>query len=47
MLNLIIKDGLKAIDDCVVKIRESIKYVKGSESRKLFFQQCVRHAVKP
>jgi len=46
-LNLIVKDGLKAIDDCVVKIRESVKYVKGSESRKLFFQQCVRRTSPP
>jgi len=37
-LNLIVKDGLKAVDDCVVKIRKTIKYVKGSENRKLFFQ---------
>ena len=29
-LNLIGKDGLKEIDDCIVKIIESVKYVKGS-----------------
>ena len=46
-LNLIVKDGLKPNDDCVVKIGESVKYVKGSESRKLFFQQCVRRTSPP
>jgi len=27
-LNLVVKDGLKTIDNCVVKVRESVKYVK-------------------
>ena len=44
-LNLIVKDGLKAIDNCIVKIRESVTYVKGSESRKLLFHRCVRRVV--
>ncbi|KAB2602866.1 hypothetical protein D8674_003871 [Pyrus ussuriensis x Pyrus communis] len=35
-------NGLKEIDSSVVKIRECIKYVKGSEARKLKFQECVR-----
>lgn len=29
VLNLIVRDGLKELDSCVVKIRESIKYIKG------------------
>ncbi|CAN6722759.1 unnamed protein product [Malus baccata var. baccata] len=42
ILNLIVQDGLKEIDSSVVKIRECIKYIKGSEAKKLKFQECVR-----
>ncbi|KAB2611168.1 hypothetical protein D8674_019200 [Pyrus ussuriensis x Pyrus communis] len=42
VLNLIVQDGLKEIDSSVVKIRECIKYIKGSEARKLKFCECVR-----
>nr|XP_028957518.1 zinc finger BED domain-containing protein RICESLEEPER 2-like [Malus domestica] len=38
----LVQDGLKEIDSSVVKIRECIKYVKGSEARKLKFQECVK-----
>nr|XP_023886061.1 zinc finger BED domain-containing protein RICESLEEPER 2-like [Quercus suber] len=34
ILNLIIQDGLKEIDIAIQKIRESVKYVKGSQVRK-------------
>ena len=44
-LNLIVKDGLKAFDDCIVKIRKSVKYVKRSESIKLLFHRCVKRVV--
>ncbi|KAL9680314.1 hypothetical protein QQ045_018192 [Rhodiola kirilowii] len=30
ILNLIVQDGLKAIDDSVVKVRDCVKYIKGS-----------------
>ena len=33
ILNLIVQEGLKVIDDLVIKIRETMKYLKGSESR--------------
>ncbi|WCJ21262.1 hypothetical protein M5689_003428 [Euphorbia peplus] len=41
ILNLIVQDGLKEIDDSIVKIRESIKYVNGSQARKVKFLECV------
>ena len=44
-LNLIVKNGLKAIDDCVIKVRESVKYVEASESRKRTFEHCVEHCL--
>ncbi|XP_035834686.1 zinc finger BED domain-containing protein RICESLEEPER 1-like [Helianthus annuus] len=40
VLNLIVKDGLKQIDDAVDKVRECVKYVKGSEARKDKFSEC-------
>ncbi|GJV52109.1 zinc finger BED domain-containing protein RICESLEEPER 2-like protein [Tanacetum coccineum] len=40
ILNLIVQDGLKKIDDAVEKIRVSVKYIKGSHGRKLKFHEC-------
>ncbi|XP_042969171.1 zinc finger BED domain-containing protein RICESLEEPER 1-like [Carya illinoinensis] len=37
ILNLIVQHGLKEIDFAIQKVRESIKYVKGSQSRKVKF----------
>lgn len=42
ILNLIVQEGLKEIDDSVKKVRESIKYVKGSQGRKQKFLECVK-----
>ncbi|KAL4582630.1 hypothetical protein LXL04_007187 [Taraxacum kok-saghyz] len=42
ILNLIVQDGLKEIDGCVYKVRESVKYVKGSNARKRHFVDCVK-----
>ncbi|XP_027171948.1 zinc finger BED domain-containing protein RICESLEEPER 2-like [Coffea eugenioides] len=41
ILNLIVQDGLKEIDKSVELIRECVKYVKGSQTRKLRFTECV------
>lgn len=41
ILNLIVQDGLKEIDVAVIKIRECVKYIKGSEGRRIKFKQCV------
>lgn len=34
ILNLIVQDGLKEIDESIQKIRESVKHVRGSQVRK-------------
>ncbi|XP_050378393.1 zinc finger BED domain-containing protein RICESLEEPER 2-like [Argentina anserina] len=41
ILNLIVQDGLKAIDDSVVKVRDCLKYIKGSMARKHRFIECI------
>nr|GMD22414.1 zinc finger BED domain-containing protein RICESLEEPER 2-like [Ipomoea batatas] len=41
ILNLISQEGLKAASSSIQKIRESIKYVKQSEARKILFAKCV------
>jgi len=42
IINLIVQDGLKKIDVGVHKIRESVKYVKGSQVRKQKFLDCIK-----
>ena len=44
ILNLIVQEGLKEIDQAVCKVRESVKYVKGSHSqvRKQKFLDCAK-----
>ena len=42
ILNLVMQDGLQEIDGSVGKIRESIKYVRGSQARKQKFLECVK-----
>ncbi|XP_048611772.1 zinc finger BED domain-containing protein RICESLEEPER 2-like [Brassica napus] len=41
ILNLIVQDGLAVIGGALQKIRESVKFVRGSESREIMFQNCV------
>ncbi|CAL5202787.1 unnamed protein product [Lathyrus oleraceus] len=41
VLNLIVQEGLKVIGDALEKIRESVKYVKGSEGRMKKFKECI------
>jgi hypothetical protein len=41
VLNLIVQDGLKLIDEVVYNIPESVKYVKCSHSRRLKFAGCL------
>ncbi|KAK9733188.1 hypothetical protein RND81_04G049900 [Saponaria officinalis] len=43
ILNLIVQEGLKDLDDAIIKVRESVKYNKGSQSRKQRFLTCVQH----
>jgi hypothetical protein len=41
VLNLIVKDGLEVIDGVINDIRESVKYIKGSTSRKEKFEEII------
>ena len=41
VLNLIVQDGLKVVEVSLQKIRDSIKYVRASESRKIVFTKCI------
>jgi hypothetical protein len=42
ILNLIVQDGLKVVSDALHKIRQSVAYVRATESRTLLFNECVR-----
>jgi hypothetical protein len=42
ILNLIVQDGLKEIDDAIEKVRDSMKYVRGSQGRKQKFLEAVK-----
>ena len=41
ILNLIVQDGLKVANNALLKIRQSVHYVRASESKKKQFFQCV------
>ncbi|CAI8592783.1 unnamed protein product [Vicia faba] len=41
VLNLIVQEGLKLLGDALEKIRESVKYVKGSYGRMKKFKECI------
>ncbi|KAL4350463.1 hypothetical protein AHAS_Ahas10G0144500 [Arachis hypogaea] len=41
ILNLIVKDGLKEINDSVAKIWDAVKYVRSSNSRITRFKACI------
>ncbi|KAK9158007.1 hypothetical protein Scep_004581 [Stephania cephalantha] len=41
ILNLIVSDGLKEVKDSISRIREAVKQVRSSPSRKKKFKQCV------
>ena len=43
ILNLIVQDGLKVVSDALHKIRQSVAYVRVTESRTLLFSECVRN----
>jgi hypothetical protein len=43
ILNLVVQVGMKVIARSVEKVRESVKYVKTSEARRLKFRYCVEH----
>ncbi|XP_019086286.1 PREDICTED: zinc finger BED domain-containing protein RICESLEEPER 2-like [Camelina sativa] len=41
ILNLIVQDGLDVISGALDKIRDSVKYVRGSQTRENLFQNCM------
>ena len=41
ILNLIIQDELKVINEAMYNLRESVKYVRSSDHRKLRFAECL------
>ncbi|KAJ0769889.1 putative transcription factor C2H2 family [Helianthus annuus] len=43
VLNLIVQGGLKVIEGVIEKVRESVKYVRGSSDRKYKFAECIHH----
>ncbi|XP_027347945.1 zinc finger BED domain-containing protein RICESLEEPER 2-like [Abrus precatorius] len=44
ILNLIVQEGLKVTNETLFKIRESVKYVRGSDGRMIKFQDYVQDA---
>lgn len=41
ILNIIVQEGLKVLDEAIEKVRDTVKYLKGSEGRKLKFFECL------
>ncbi|XP_077237236.1 zinc finger BED domain-containing protein RICESLEEPER 2-like [Tasmannia lanceolata] len=44
ILNLVVKSGLEVINNVIHKVRESVKYVKASQSRQQIFQKLARES---
>ncbi|KAL3649077.1 hypothetical protein CASFOL_005480 [Castilleja foliolosa] len=42
ILNLIVREGMKVVNVTLSKVRQSVKYVKASESRTILFEGCVK-----
>ncbi|KAL2937450.1 putative AC transposase [Bienertia sinuspersici] len=40
-LNLIVQSGMKVIDASVLKVRETVNYIAGSDNRLVLFEKCV------
>ena len=43
VLNLIVQAGLKAIEGAIEKVRDSVKYVRGSGARKFKFAEIIQN----
>ena len=41
ILSLVVKEGLKEVDDSIIRIRSAVKYVRSSPARLLRFKACV------
>jgi len=44
ILNLIVQEGLKGESEALHKIRDSVKYIKGSDGKMIKFEDCVNDA---
>ncbi|KAF3785208.1 Zinc finger BED domain-containing protein RICESLEEPER 3 [Nymphaea thermarum] len=42
IINLIVKDGMNDMDDTISKVRDSVKYIRGSPKRLHAFKECVK-----
>ena len=42
ILNLIVQEGLKVANNALIKIRKSVKYMKGSKSRMQKFDEYIK-----
>jgi hypothetical protein len=40
IINLIVHEGLKDVDDSIVRVRNMVKYIKGSPQRLVIFKSC-------
>ncbi|XP_038719302.1 zinc finger BED domain-containing protein RICESLEEPER 2-like isoform X2 [Tripterygium wilfordii] len=47
ILNLLVQDGIAAIDDVIYNVRESVKFLKNSEARFLKFTEIVKQLQLP
>ncbi|CAI0401485.1 unnamed protein product [Linum tenue] len=41
ILNLILQDGMKELDESIIKIRNAVRYVRSSPTRLLNFKKCI------
>jgi hypothetical protein len=42
ILNLVVNEGLKELDDCVSNIRNVVKFVRSSLLRMIKFKECIK-----
>ena len=47
IINLIVKVGLEELHEVIIKIRESVKYVKGSPARLVRFNEAAKDKKVP
>ncbi|KAG8640804.1 hypothetical protein MANES_13G082916v8 [Manihot esculenta] len=43
IINLIVQDGLKDVNDSVIKVRDAVRHIKSSPARLKRFKECVLH----
>ncbi|KAG8661312.1 hypothetical protein MANES_02G223166v8 [Manihot esculenta] len=43
IINLVVQDGLKDVNDSVMKVRDAVRYIRSSPARLKRFKECVLH----